>query len=593
MISKIVPGEPRRRSVYTFTRRTLALAVIGTLGACGGGGGGAADTTAAPRSISGSVGDGPVAQAQISAISADSRVVGTDESGSDARFRIELAGDTSFPVMLMATGGTDLVTGTDPDLTMVAVAGKNDDTAHITPFSTLATRIAEGMPGGLTTANVKAAMNRVASRLNYGLDTTRIADPINGKLNEAAMTNMVKASEALAESIRRTRQALQVIGVDFSMDELIDIMASDMVDGALDGVGSNANTRVAAAANVVAASVLLESLNNELCVSNAVATDRIDAAIRAVQPNGSLTSADAGVPQAMLDQTVAALEAIIAFAPSDDLSALLTSVQQLQQTRTPTTRLVPTYSANMFLRILEDVVTASENRLETINAVIRRYAGDDGATPPDPGDGGSTPDDPGDPGDPGDGGSIGGTTTPMAFPDAAETEAGVPVTINVLANDRGLDDAPITVSLPGTPSHGTAKANNNNTVTYTPTADYAGQDNFTYTVRDVDGDSSMASVSITVRGVAPADRTVTLNWQPSTGTVGGYYVYFGGSTGAVNQRLSDLPVGYSQFNAESPSVAYSARDDLELGAGDQACFKVTAYNNVGESVPSSTVCADL
>jgi hypothetical protein len=71
------------------------------------------------------------------------------------------------------------------------------------------------------------------------------------------------------------------------------------------------------------------------------------------------------------------------------------------------------------------------------------------------------------------------------------------VTINVLANDSGLGDQPITVTATNG-SKGTVIVNPANTVTYTPNDNENGDDTFTYTVRDADEQSSTATVFVRI-----------------------------------------------------------------------------------------------
>jgi hypothetical protein len=92
---------------------------------------------------------------------------------------------------------------------------------------------------------------------------------------------------------------------------------------------------------------------------------------------------------------------------------------------------------------------------------------------------------------------------PVAVNDSATTGQGVPVTISVLANDTDIDSANLTVSGVSDPPHGTAVANANGTITYTPDAGYSGPDAFGYTATDGSAISNLATVSITVSAAPP------------------------------------------------------------------------------------------
>ncbi|MEL7449962.1 MAG: Ig-like domain-containing protein, partial [Pseudomonadota bacterium] len=95
---------------------------------------------------------------------------------------------------------------------------------------------------------------------------------------------------------------------------------------------------------------------------------------------------------------------------------------------------------------------------------------------------------------------------PRADFDAATTQANVAVAIDVLANDSGLADAPVSVRLTNVPANGKAFVRNNRIV-YTPAAGYTGLDRLGYRVTDANGDSDEAVATITVSGgAAPASR---------------------------------------------------------------------------------------
>jgi serine/threonine protein phosphatase PrpC len=109
---------------------------------------------------------------------------------------------------------------------------------------------------------------------------------------------------------------------------------------------------------------------------------------------------------------------------------------------------------------------------------------------------------------------------------AAVNDSGSPhgnaVTISVLANDSDPDGDPLTVTAAGTPAHGTAVVNADNTITYTPTAGTTyTTDSFTYTISDGYGGSSSATVSIYLTDRAPVAANEVAAMDGSTAiTVG-------------------------------------------------------------------------
>jgi hypothetical protein len=91
----------------------------------------------------------------------------------------------------------------------------------------------------------------------------------------------------------------------------------------------------------------------------------------------------------------------------------------------------------------------------------------------------------------------------LASSDTGATKQGQPTVppVDVDDNDSSVLGTldPSTVAITAQGSNGTAVSNANGTVTYTPVADFVGQDTFTYTIRDdVPSTSDPATVTITV-----------------------------------------------------------------------------------------------
>ncbi|MET0155971.1 MAG: Ig-like domain-containing protein [Rickettsiales bacterium] len=88
---------------------------------------------------------------------------------------------------------------------------------------------------------------------------------------------------------------------------------------------------------------------------------------------------------------------------------------------------------------------------------------------------------------------------PDAKDDAATTDEGKPVTINVLANDTDIDGDALSVhSIVQQPAHGGVVVNADGTVTYTPSSGFVGDDAFTYRVADGKGGFDDATVNVKV-----------------------------------------------------------------------------------------------
>jgi hypothetical protein len=100
-------------------------------------------------------------------------------------------------------------------------------------------------------------------------------------------------------------------------------------------------------------------------------------------------------------------------------------------------------------------------------------------------------------------------TAPVAVDDAAETDEGVPVTVDVLANDSDADGDVLSVDAVRQPGSGTAAIETGG-VTYTPAPGFIGIDSFTYTVVDGRGGNAEATVTVTVRAVVPPNQPPTI-----------------------------------------------------------------------------------
>ncbi|SDG17401.1 Ig-like domain-containing protein [Pelagibacterium luteolum] len=95
-------------------------------------------------------------------------------------------------------------------------------------------------------------------------------------------------------------------------------------------------------------------------------------------------------------------------------------------------------------------------------------------------------------------------TAPVANPDTVVVDEDGSATVNVLANDADADGDTLVVSGVGTPANGVAVLNGNGTITYTPHANFFGNDSFSYTLSDGKGGQSTGQVSVTVNPVNDA-----------------------------------------------------------------------------------------
>jgi hypothetical protein len=101
---------------------------------------------------------------------------------------------------------------------------------------------------------------------------------------------------------------------------------------------------------------------------------------------------------------------------------------------------------------------------------------------------------------------------PVANADSATTARNTPVTIAVLANDHDPDGDPITLTGVTQPSSGTASANADGTVTYTPATNSSGTVSFLYSITDGHGATVWGTVTVNVG--EPGAPIACFGWKP-------------------------------------------------------------------------------
>jgi VCBS repeat-containing protein len=149
--------------------------------------------------------------------------------------------------------------------------------------------------------------------------------------------------------------------------------------------------------------------------------------------------------------------------------------------------------------------------------------------------------------------------TPSAVGDTYSTDEDTTLTVaapGVLGNDSDLDHDTLTAATVSGPSHGILDLNANGSFTYTPAANYNGEDSFTYRASDGTLGSNPATVTITVTPVNDKP-TVTVAAGASCGT--------DDRSGTVNLTVGDVD---------------SAAETLTLSATDSTNRALVPTNNV-------------
>jgi hypothetical protein len=170
--------------------------------------------------------------------------------------------------------------------------------------------------------------------------------------------------------------------------------------------------------------------------------------------------------------------------------------------------------------------------------------------------------------------------------------------IDVLANDKNLRNTPLTLSIVSQPANGKVNTTSKNKIRYIPNPGFVGQDNFLYKIQDKAGQQAVATVVMSVLGSnsdldnppSKNNMQVNLTWDSVPYPVQGYNVYFGPTSGMLNQHLSELSVDLDELDKAKLSVNYNVEKDLQLTSGEMVCFGVEAYNDFGKSELSDPVC---
>lgn len=188
---------------------------------------------------------------------------------------------------------------------------------------------------------------------------------------------------------------------------------------------------------------------------------------------------------------------------------------------------------------------------------------------------------------------------PVAFDDTAVTLPGVPVVIDVLANDSDPEGDALTVNSVTQPASGAVvRIENNTKIQYTPGADFSEEDVFTYTVTDGIGVSAGATVTVYEQSACPWVVMADPNYQyayPVYGTalMDGAHLAEGDWVGVFDAEENCYGAGqyvYGQ-NKEYTLSAYAASVTHNIdgfGSGELMYFRIRR-SGAPEDIPAIPV----
>lgn len=161
--------------------------------------------------------------------------------------------------------------------------------------------------------------------------------------------------------------------------------------------------------------------------------------------------------------------------------------------------------------------------------------------------------------------------TPQANPDVAETQLSTPVAINMLANDLGFSGLPVTVTVTGSPLHGTAVVSGSPgdaaalRINYTPAAGFSGSDSLQYEVSN---------------GINTASATVSITVLPYNAVDDSYYVLSNSGYSYLHVAANDLgfqePVTLTILSGPTQGSAY-----VSSSPGTRSNVAINFYSSGG------------
>jgi hypothetical protein len=299
--------------MLTSCRLGFVALVILVLTACSNGGSSGPASASSALAISGSVGDGPVTNAEITFEDVNGEFVGSTTSDASAKYSFEIPAGTLLPVVVRASGGTDLVTGRALDFDLVAVANVDgDSTVNLTPQTTLTVATARCLDNDLTTDGLRQTWHRSRAQIGMGMDADLLPDPMTQIIDADNAANVVLATEALGEIIRRTVAALnEGSSTPVDGDSVLAELGCDMARGTkIDGFSTQGVMRTGAVYRASEAAVLVEVIAGDLQVDGASANSLMDQAVGTILEPGSIAPSVTQVPldNSLIDQ---ALESIL------------------------------------------------------------------------------------------------------------------------------------------------------------------------------------------------------------------------------------------------------------------------------------------
>jgi outer membrane protein OmpA-like peptidoglycan-associated protein len=188
---------------------------------------------------------------------------------------------------------------------------------------------------------------------------------------------------------------------------------------------------------------------------------------------------------------------------------------------------------------------------------------------------------------------------PVANPDRATTRRNQPVTIDVLANDTDPAGDTLTLVAVANPAHGSVSFSAAGRVTYTPRPGFAGNDGFTYRIRNGAGLEAEGRVDVTVvadppvanpdSATTPFATPVTVNVLANDSDPADDVLTLVAAEGAANGTVSFTPDGRVTYR---PAATFFGTEVLRYRIRNNAGLEASSTLTITVAAPLPPIAVD-
>jgi hypothetical protein len=382
---------------------------------------------------------------------------------------------------------------------------------------------------------------------------------MNTIIDASNIAEIIKASETLGETIRRTRDALLAVGRTATGDIVVRSLSSDLTDSVADGVGGpRADARIAAVTTIAAAQTALESMRNRLHVNGSDATILMSAAVDHILAGAPQTTfAELVVTEHIIRQARIGVIVAELISPSPELTALKQAVSNIQPGMLPSVvdAILPQNASQLLDNVMLMVAAGDDGLLDAVNDTARN--------------GGDLP-------------AVNRAPTLEGSP-PTKVAAGAIYDFVPIANDP--DGDVLTFTMSGKPNWANFDVSTGRLFGTPGTGDVGLSTNIVISVSDGQYNADLAPFSITVEAVANNSPPTIIGSAPPAVTVGNPYEF--------TPVAGDVDGDTMTFNIDNkPAWANFATSNGRLagtpGAGDEGI-----YSNIVITVTDDTDSASL